>query len=661
MNDTLSAADPEPPSMASGGTLAVRIGDWCVDPALDEISSADKVVKLEPRNMRLLLYLASHAGRVVGLDELLREVWPNLVVTPQSVYNAIAQLRVSLGDSIDKPTYITTVSRKGYRLIAPVEFASSAGPPHTDARAAREIQIPAAATAEQQLGATSPELNLSTASIKRGRLRWMPALVVAMLLAAAALAYLVLGRQHSPVARVAPAAANRALVAEGPSIAVLSLLDLSETRDQEYLSDGLAEELTHLLSQVQGLKVAARTSAFAFKGRGDDIDAIAARLHVSHVLEGSVRKSADRLRITLQLIQTDTGFHVWSKTYDSQRAELFHLQDEVASDIVRAIDGTLSIAPLSPRPEPNPDAYGLLLQGRYYGRRQTQADRAHSIALYESAVAIDPNYALAWAWLAQGYGVQAAADWVPPEIGYDRSRRAAQRAIALDPKLADGHAAYGYVLESYDWNWYAAQTQYARALELDPSSVRAFNLNGHLATTLGQLDKAENFYRLAAERDPLSPGARVGLILVLIRQGRYDEAAALVRQPEVLAQPGMRGTLAAILLHQHKAQAALAEIKQESDERWRLSSLPLIYDALGRRPDADRALADLIDKYSRFPYRIAMVYASRGRTDDAFQWFERARQVRDFDIMWIKTDPELERLHADPRFAALLKQMALPP
>ncbi len=660
MNDNLPAAGPEPRSMAPGGLLPVRIGGWRVDPALDEISSGNIVVKLEPRNMRLLLYLAAHAGRVVGLDELLREVWPNLVVTPQSVYNAVAQLRVSLGDSTESPLYIATVSRKGYRLVAPVEFTSP--PEGLEVAPIAPPVASAPATPAALDSGMAPEGKVLPGSPGRGWFRSnMPWLGVAVLLAAAVVAYVVLGRMRSPAAPLATHSAGRATVSEGPSIAVLPLLDLSEAHDQEYLSDGLAEELTHVLSQVPGLRVASRTSTFAFKGRGNDIDAIAKRLHVSHVLEGSVRKSADHLRITLQLIRTDTAFHVWSKTYDSQGAELFRLQDEIASDVVRAIDGSLFIASSSPRPEPNPDAYSLLLQGRYYGRRNTQADRARSIALYESAVAVDPTYALAWAWLAQGYGVQASAEWIPPEIGYDRSRRAAQHAIALDPLLADGHAAYGYVLESFDWNWPAAQAEYARASELDPSSVRALNLNGHLAVTLGQLDQAQKFFQLASERDPLSPAPLISLTLIFIRQGRYDEAAVVARQAEALGQPGMHAALCEILLLEHKAQAALAEVEQEVNERWRLSILPRVYDALGRRPDADRALAALIDKYSRFPYRISMVYANRGSTDEAFEWLERARQARDFDIMWIKTEPELQSLHTDPRFVALLKRMALPP
>jgi TolB-like protein/DNA-binding winged helix-turn-helix (wHTH) protein/tetratricopeptide (TPR) repeat protein len=642
--------------MFPGGVLAVRIGDWRVDPMLDEISSGDKVVKLEPRNMRLLLYLAARAGRVVGLDELLREVWPNLVVTPQSVYNAIAQLRGLLGDSTDTPAYITTVSRKGYRLVAPVEFASRPEAPGELVRAAQQSEVPSPG---KQVAATSVEGDLPTISPKRGWLRWMMPWLAVAALAAAVLAYVMSDRLRSPSVPVAPAA-NRPSVAVGPSIAVLPLLDLSETHDQEYLSDGLAEELTHTLSQVQGLKVAARTSAFAFKGRGDDIDGIAARLHVSHVLEGSVRKSEDRLRITLQLIRTDTGFHIWSKTYDSQRAELFHLQEDVASDVVRALDSTLFITRSAPRPEPNPDAYGLLLQGRYYGRRNTQADRSHSIELYESAVAIDPSYALAWAWLAQGYGVQAAAGWVPAENGYDRSRQAAQRAIALDPLLGDGHAAYGYVLESFDWNWSKAEAEYKRALELDPSSVRALNLNGHLAMTLGHVDEAEHFYRLAIEADPLSPGARIGLIVTLRCQNRLAEAETATRQTLTIAPATLHAALGVILLARGQPQGALVEIQQEREERWRLSDLPLAYDALGRRADADGAFDQLIEKYPQFPFRVAVIFASRGQADAAFEWLERARQARDFDMLWIKVDPAMKSLHADPRFAALLKRMALP-
>lgn len=636
----------------------LRIGAWIVDPPADEIRSGNEVVKLEPRSMRLLLHLATHAGEVVGLDQLLEAVWPNVVVTPQSVYNTIAQLRRTLGDSADAPAYIATVARKGYRLIAPVHLE----PPIEAARAPDEPASTASgadgaiASGASGVGAAPPGAPPAAA-----RPRWFRrplfALGLAFGLGIGALVYVGTIRPRAPESNTVP---DETVATAGPSIAILPLQDFSEGHDQEYLSDGLAEELTHLLSQIPGLRVASRTSSFAFKGRGDDIAAIAARLHVSHVLEGSVRRAADRIRITLQLIRTDTGFHVWSKTYDRDGAELFHLEDDVAAEVVQKLSGTLLIAHVA-RSAPNPDAYNLLLQGRYYGRRGTEADRARSIALYESAVSIDPAYALAWAWLAQGYGVQAANGWTQAATGYDRARRAALRAIELDPKLADGHAALGYVLESYDWSWSEAEAEDKRALELDPSSQRVLNLNAHMAMTLGRVAEAERLYGRSIAADPSSPGAHVGLIVALRCQDRLAEAEAEARATIRIAPAALHAALGIILLDQDKPDAALAEVQLEREERWRLSDLPLVYDALGRRAEADRALAELTQKFAQFPYRIAIVHASRGQKDAAFEWLERARQAKDFDMLWLKVDPAMRPLHADPRYASLVHAMGLPP
>ncbi len=632
----------------------LRIGTWLVDPALDEIRSLDAVIKLEPRSMRLLLYLAAHPGEVVRLDDLLAAVWPNVVVTPQSVYNTVAQLRRTLGDSAETPAYIATVSRKGYRLIAPVTTEPAREvPAEPDGMAPNAphsgsgIPAPAAAPVAEPPPAA--------ARVRKFR---RPTLVAGLVvgLTIGALAYVGTSRLRAPLAS---AIQDATVTGAEPSIAVLPLQDFSEGHDQEYLSDGLAEELTHLLSQVSGLRVASRTSAFAFRGRGDDVTAITARLHVSHVLEGSIRKSADRLRITVQLIRTDTGFHVWSKTYDRDRAELFALEDDIAAEVVRALSGTLLVAHVG-RPAPKPDAYNLLLEGRYYGRKGTEADRARSVALYENAVAVDPDYALAWAWLAQGYGVQAAAGWVPPAAGYDRAKRAARRAIELDPNLADGHATLGYVFESWDWNWAEAGAEYRRALALDPTSVRVLNLNGHYAMTQGRVADAEAFFRRAMTQDPMSPGARIGIIVALRCQGRLAEAEAMTREALAITPASLHAALGVILVDRGQAEAGLAEILQDSEERWRLSDLPIAYDALGRHADADRALAELERKYPQFAYRIAVAYANRGQADAAFGWLEKARQAKDFDLTWLKIDPGLRRLHGDPRFAALVRALALP-
>ncbi|MFZ0007637.1 MAG: tetratricopeptide repeat protein [Steroidobacteraceae bacterium] len=627
-----------------------------MDQGLDEISSSGQVVKLEPRTMRLLLHLAANAGRVVPMEELLGEIWPNVVVTPQSVYNTVAQLRRALGDVSETPTYITTIPRKGYRLIAAVEHRV----PDSTAADGTKTTVPLTAGAVPAiLAPAEPAPTDSLLPRSPARAILITGLAVGIVVSCG-LALLVARGQglRLPFLSPATAPASRSAVAEH-SIAVLPFRDLSAAQDHAYLAEGLAEQIGTVLSRVPQLRVAARASAFA--SRNDDIPAIARKLNVDHVLEGSVQTAGDGLRITAQLIRTSTGQSLWSKTYDRSAGEEFSVEDEIASDVLRALAGRgLATRPVAQTCGRSGEANTLLLQGRYLGRRNTRADRDRSIDLYSRALALDPDCALAWAWLSTAYAVQAANGWVAADAGYERARDAAQRALRLDPGQADAHAALAYVYEYHDWHWADARAELTRALDLDSGDVRVLNMNGHMAMDLGRIGDAIAFYHRAVERDPLSPGALGGLAAALWNQGQLAEAEGVYRQAAALSPATYHTWAGLVLLDRGEPTAALAEVQQELDPALRLMGRAIVYEALRDRASSDAALAELVEKFPDRAYEIAQVHARRGDADGAFQWLERAFTGRDSGLLWLKVSMVLRPIRNDPRYEALLRRMGLP-
>jgi len=626
-------------SAVSGQVL--KIGEWTVDAALGEIASGERVTKLDPLTMRLLLYLADNAGRVVALQELLDAVWPNVVVTPQSVYNTVAQLRRTLGDLAESPTYIANIPRKGYRLIAKVENRQ------VERRMVSTATPAPGAAPNQPLPAAIPHARIQSAS------RGLVTAVLAAILISLIVAFALMQREShgSHTSATAPPAEH--------SIAVLPFRDLSEAQDREYLAEGLAEEIGTVLSRVPTLRVIGRASAFALRSAG--VPDIAQKLHVDHVLEGSVQTSPYGVRITASLIRTDTGQYLWSKTYDRATDDYFSIEDEIARDVA----GALTSAALTPRRVASNcgqsgEANNLLLQGRYLGRRNTQTERERSIDLYRQALTLEPNCARAWAWLSTAYGVQAAEGWLARDVGYQRARDAAEHALGLDPLEADAHAALAYVEEFYDWNWSGADAELKRALALDSGNVRVLNMNGHLAMDLGRTDQAVDFYRRASDQDPLSPGALGGLAAALWSRGQLAEAEAVYRQAAAVSPARHRTWIGLVVLDRGDKAAARAEIEQETDPALKLMGLGIVESALGNREASDRALAELIAKYPGDAYEIAQVYAHRGDPDAAFQWLERAFNQRQTGMLWLGISATLRPIRSDPRYNALLRKMGLP-
>lgn len=448
------------------------------------------------------------------------------------------------------------------------------------------------------------------------------------------------------------------------SIAVLPFSDLSPEKNQEYLSDGLAEELLTGLASTPGLRVAGRTSSFQFKGKTLDCRTIGEKLNVATLLEGSVRKQGSRGRIAVQLIKTSDGFELWSEMYDREMNDIFALEEEIA----HAVTGALKVRLLGGRTMPglrstNVEAYNAYLQGRFfYGRHNKEAlEKANSY--FEQSAKLDPRYAPAWAGLAESESLQAGAAYVPVEEGYRRARTAAEQALSLDPNFGEAHAAMGLIQMFHDWDWAGADRSYRRALELAAGNASVIRGAGSLARYLGHLDEAIGRYRQATQIDPLSSDAFGSFGVALHYAGREQEAIAAFHDALGLA-PEMaiaHAMLAQVYLSQSQPQEALAETEKEKDPAYRLCGLALSYHALQRTKESDAAMAELTEKFQAdSPYQIAEVFAFRGETNHALDWLEKAYKLRDPGMTDVKVDPLLKSLKGHPRYAALLERMHLP-
>ncbi len=446
----------------------------------------------------------------------------------------------------------------------------------------------------------------------------------------------------------------------GKSVAVLAFANLSDDKGNEYFSDGVSEELLNVLCKVPGLKVSARTSAFSFKGRQVPIAEIARQLGVAYVIEGSVRKAGDRVRITAQLIKAADGFQVWSETFTRDLKDIFAVQDEIAGLIAGSLSVKLGTA--SQVGIVNPAAYQLFLQGRAHFNREVLEDYRKAIECYQASLAIDPDSALTWAWLAMAYLMSGALGSMPHGTGFAQSRDAARRAIALDPNLAPAYAALGAVLFSSDWDWKQSEAMLVRATELAPGDAGAISLLSNLAQVIGQTERALHLGRRALELDPLNTMAGYIYGKALFQAGRF---ADLEKQGETLVALNPGGfygyvflTYARLLLGRISDAAKAAE--QVPVEWARLTCLAHVRKLQGREDEAEAVLAELKAKHSEaLSYQIAEVHATRREPDQAFEWLEIAFRQRDPGMTWLKNDSFLKTLHDDVRWPALLRKMKL--
>ena len=454
-----------------------------------------------------------------------------------------------------------------------------------------------------------------------------------------------------------------------PSIAVLPFADMSPGKDQEYFSDGIAEEILNALAQVEGLRVAGRTSSFYFKGRKEDLANIAAKLRVSTLLEGSVRKAGDRVRITAQLINAADGYHLWSGQYDRDLTDIFKLQGELATAVVEALKvkllpGTTMASKV--HPAKNPEAYRLALLGRSLLLRPTPENTRRAEEVLNRAVALEPSYAPSWQWLAALRGNAALMAPRPESQELLRgAQEAAERAVAADPEYADGYAIRGWLRSQFLWDWEGGKRDLQRAMSLTGSEI-TLHLYATLLQKVGQLKEAIAAERKVIEVDPLNVYAWTNLSAYLTNDGQLDAArAAVARAQEITPNntlvPELLANIEILDRHPAKALALIEKIPREGD---RLVAAAIAEHDLGHAREARAALEALTAKAdsgeSDTAYGLAAVHAWRGERDGAFEWLERAWGRHDFRMRWIKIDSFLRSLRGDPRYNALLEKMNLP-
>src|SRR6201982_724331 len=441
----------------------------------------------------------------------------------------------------------------------------------------------------------------------RAHVRWAEVTIGLLVLGAVVAAFMIVSRRPTTSLTAIPE----------KSIAVLPFLDMSAGKDQEYFSDGISEELLNLLAKIPQLQVTARTSSFSFKGKETSIPEIARTLHVANVLEGSVRKAGNSVRITAQLIKAGTDTHLWSQTYDRKLDDIFAIQDEIAADVVKQLKVTLLGAAPKVRTT-DPEAYALYLQAVQLGRQFTAEPFQQSDALYRKVLAIDPRYAPAWLGLARNFGNETGQGLLPGKEGFAQAREAAVRGLTNDPDYAPAHAQLAWIAMYGDSDLAGAAQHLERALALDPADLSVLTTSVTLLQSLGRLDEALALEEAAVRRDPVNVTALFNLGYHQRMAGRLDAAIASFRTVLSLSPSngGAHCQLGVALLLKGDAKGALAEIEQETSEIYKMIGLPMAYYALGRKADSDAALAALIAKYEKDgPSNIASVYACRGEAD----------------------------------------------
>jgi TolB-like protein/Tfp pilus assembly protein PilF/class 3 adenylate cyclase len=493
---------------------------------------------------------------------------------------------------------------------------------------------------------------------QRARMRWAGVAAALLLLAGIATAFVFVSKKSARSTSIVPE----------KSIAVLPFVNMSADKGDEYLSDGVSEELIAALSKITGLQVKARTSSFAFKGKNEDIQKIGELLHVSHLLEGSVAKVGNKLRITAQLIQTSDGNHLWSDTYDRQMQDIFAVRSEVAQQVAETLKIRLlgeDKKRLEKKPTENLEAYNLYRRGRYYADKMSQDGYKKALGFYQQAIEKDPRFALAYAGMADTY-VLAADLYIPPREAFSKAKEAALKAIELDETLAEAHASLGFVHFHYDWDWAAAEKEFKRALALNPQSAQAHLHYTDYLATMGRFNEAHDQGRQALEIDPVSTRANLVPGWAFLYAGRIDDAiqqfskAVELNPSDAWAHIG----LGRAYLGKGMGQRAIEEMevarRDEPDNPLVLGILGYGYAVTGRRGDALKSL-ETLDEMEKKHYasRIARVYvyAGLGDKDKAFEWLEKAYQERSDSLAWFRKDPESKSLQADPRFAVLMRKI----
>ena len=629
-----------------------RFGPFALDSRKRTLSRAGSSVPLTAKAFDVLLFLAQHPNRLVTKEELLRAVWGDTFVEEGNLTQYISHLRKALGDTSEDTRLIVTIARKGYQFTADVTVGEAADPPTRialhDSAAETPLPVPHAGI-EHAADEAVP-------SMPR---HWQKTALVG----ASVVLCGIVGVASWP--RVGSTTTMRRAKV---MLAVLPFENLTGDPGKEYLADGLTEETISQLGRLdpERLDVIARTSVMGYKHRAARLDQLGRDLSVQYVLESSLRKSGDRMRITSQLLRVKDQSHLWSRDYDYLAPDMLAVQDQVAKAVAREIQLRVTAQDESQlaRSRPvSPEAFDAYLQGYYFFERNTDKDTDMAARYYERATQLDPSYALAWVGLSRTRHWQAVQGLIPSAQGQRLAREALERALSLNPNLVAAHAEIVRHKLFVDLDLLGADAAATRLLALGPGVPSSLRIAAITAVCLGRSDEALRLDRRATDLDPFNGESWEGLAEVESLSGHLDEAAAHARKALELNPDVWPGhmLLSKIYLMQDRPEDALPEIKRVRYDAQRVFLYAVAYEAMGREHESESALSELIAKYAADnAYLVATVYARRNRSDQAFEWLDRAYVNRDGDVIGTRFDPLLKNLRNDPRFAAFLKKARLP-
>jgi len=618
---------------------ALRFGPFEVDLCARELRKSGLRIKLQGKPFQILTVLLDRPGEIVSREELRRNLWPEdeYGAFDQSLNTAMKKLRHALGDSAVTPRFIETQSRQGYRFVAPVQTIAAA----------------------PVLPATQGTPAISTPG--RSMRRWTAIVAVAF----AVVLVLQLPRvwQHR-----APGVSTRNI----RSIVVLPLMNLNTGAEHDYFADGLTDALITNLSRISALRVISRTSAMHYKETHKLLPEIGRELKVDGVVEGAVQRAGLRVRVSVKLIHVATEQNLWAEIYEGDLQDIFSLENEMAAAIARKIGIRVTpqeSARLSRSLRLDPEAYEAYLKGRFFWNMRSADGLQKALRYFHEALEKEPAYALAHAGLADCYNLLSFYGSARPTDSFPKAKAAAMKALDLDENMAEAHAALGYSRLHFDWDWPGAEAEFRRALELNPGYANALHWRSHYLLAMGQTEEAYETAKRALDLDPLNQSINAHLGHHFIHTERYDEAVAQMKTALEINPASAR--CHALLGRAFEGKRLFGQAKAEFQEAIRLSGdeqqlrarLAHVYASEGN-VKAARELLNRLEKESPAnyvsPYVLALAHTALGEYDRAFQYLARAYSLRQEELIYIKTDPDLKPLRSDPRFLELVRRIKLP-
>jgi TolB-like protein/DNA-binding winged helix-turn-helix (wHTH) protein/Tfp pilus assembly protein PilF len=626
----------------------IRFGVFDLDPQAGELRKTGHRIPLRPQAARLLALLARRPGQVLTREELKDEIWgkETFVDFEHGLNLCIRQIREALGDDAANPRYVETLPRHGYRFIAPVHDTQSATDSAVDLQRIAHNTTPITSAPSRSyrpvaiFGAIAAAVLIAVVATNPGE--WRARL---------------LGSTVRPVR----------------AIAVLPLQNLSGDPAQDYFADGMTEAITTDLARMESLQVISRTSTMQYKTAQKSLPVIAHELNADAIVEGSVQRSGNRVRVTAQLVRAADDRHLWAETYERDFRDILALQDDVASAIAKQVESRLGGPPPQPLAKAqtiSPEAYETYLKANYY---LDQFDLQKSIDYYNQAIKLDPNYAPAYAHMADAYFFLGFFGAMPPRQAWGKVKEAGLLAVAKDERLPEGHGALALAKLHYDWDFAGAEQEFRRALDLNPNNADIRHSYAHYLMAMGRMDESDAESRRAVELDPVDDGLTDCLCWHRYAARKYESSIQLAlevlkRQPNdtwelaILGWDYEQSGLPDRAVTQFK-KAVEVEPKDSPISTFLFAGLAQAYALAGMKSEAEQALRTLLEKSKRSyvsAFDIALIYTALGEKDTAFDWLKKAVDERSTFLVYSKWEPRLDPLRADPRFGQMLKKIGFP-